>query len=415
MHRFAPLTAFRRLARLAVPGLLLAAGPLGGCAEGPAEDDHGDMTEAAVTSAFEQAFRDKDDAKADGSGCSGVRIPDRGPFGKRIALTFDDGPNPATTPDVIATLRRQQVPATFFINGVRVKGEAEKAILTDVLADPEFMVANHTWSHVNMAEQSADEVNRQIDRTAAILTELSAPQKFFRFPFGSSSCATAQNVRDRGMTIVGWHVDSADWCFAAGGGVCKASTFRYVPDAFRQDMKGYVLAQVRANGGGVVLFHDIHRNTADHLEDIITSLKAEGFTFTRIDDLDTFPKLNGTSAPNTQNPANSSPPEKFIGDVCATDADCAFTAGNATGKCHAAGFCSIPCEGFCPDKTGKAPTFCVQDPFQSTPAGVCVPQSVSQNGHCADLTGTVDASADRYIGASTATARSAEVCMPVVH
>jgi peptidoglycan/xylan/chitin deacetylase (PgdA/CDA1 family) len=378
----------------------------GGCATPPDDgDDHGDMTESDVSAAFEQSFREKDDAKADSTGCSGVRVPDRGPFAKRVALTFDDGPNPATTPDIVATLRRHQVPATFFINGSRVKGDTEKAILADILSDANFKLANHTWSHVNMAEQSSAEVARQIDKTSDVLTAAGAPLEFFRFPFGSSTCATAEAARTRGLKITGWHVDSADWCFAAGGGVCKPATFRYVPDAYRSDMKGYVMSQVHATEGGILLFHDIHRSTADALEGIIEALKADGYTFTNVSDVNTFPKLNGSSAP----PA----PVAFVGDACKASTDCAFDVWGVTGTCHAAGFCSIPCEGFCPDKAGKAPTFCVQDPTQATPAGVCVPMAVSENGHCADLPGTLDASADRYVGTSNAPAKSAEVCMPV--
>ena len=378
-----------------------------GCTSTPGdEDDHGDMSESDVSAAWENAFRTKDDDKADSTGCSGVRVPDRGPFAKRVVLTFDDGPNPATTPDVVATLRRQKVPATFFINGSRVKGDTEKAILADIVSDPNFKLANHTWSHVNMAEQGSAEVDRQIDKTAEVLTAAGAPLQYFRFPFGSSTCGTAEAVRSRGLIITGWHIDSADWCFAAGGGVCKASTFRYVPDAFRSDMKGYVMSQVRSTDGGILLFHDIHRSTADRLEDIIVTLKAEGYTFTGLDDLQTFPKLNGSSAP----PA----PVAFVGDACKADTDCGFSVWGLTGACHKAGFCSIGCDGFCPDKSGKAPTFCVQDPAATQPAGLCVPMAVSENGHCADLPGTLDASAERYVGTSNAPARSAEVCMPVV-
>lgn len=376
-----------------------------GCASAPEDHDHGDMTESDVSSAFEQAYREKDDEKADSTGCSGVRVPDRGPFGKKVALTFDDGPNPETTPEVMATLRRHQIPATFFINGSRVRGEAESAILAEMVAEPSFILANHTWSHVNMAQQGSAEVARQIDKTADVISAAGGENRFFRFPFGSSTCSTAEAARSRGLVITGWHIDSADWCFAAGGGVCRASTFRYVPDAFRNDMKGYVMSQVRATSGGVLLFHDIHRSTADALEGIIEALKAEGYTFTNIDDLNTFPKLNGSSAP----PA----PVAFVGDACKADTECGFSVWGTTGKCHAAGFCSIGCEGFCPDQAGKPSTFCVQDPTNATPAGICVPMAVNQNGHCADLPGTIDASAERYIGSSNAPAKTAEVCMPV--
>ena len=63
----------------------------------------------------------------------------------------------------------------------------------------------------------------------------------------------AAHVRDGGYTITGWHVDTADWCFASGtGGVghCAKSTFKWVPDGFRSDMLGFTLSQVRKYNGG---------------------------------------------------------------------------------------------------------------------------------------------------------------------
>ena len=73
------------LASLAATASLQAA-----CAGG---DEHGDETDL-----FEQAYEDaRDEGKVDSASCSGVTVPDRNGFNKRIALTFDDGPNPATT------------------------------------------------------------------------------------------------------------------------------------------------------------------------------------------------------------------------------------------------------------------------------------------------------------------------------
>src|SRR5688572_13921545 len=143
----------------------------------------------------------------------------------------------------------------------------------------------------------------------------------------------------------------------------------------RNDMKAYVLSQVRSFNGGIVLFHDIHQSTADALDGILTALTAEGYTFVRLDDMAAFPKLHGTTPP----------PAKFVGDACATDADCAFTAGGKAGSCHPAGFCTIACAGSCPDLSGKAPTFCIGDDRSATPAGICASKPVAQNGQCALL------------------------------
>jgi peptidoglycan/xylan/chitin deacetylase (PgdA/CDA1 family) len=396
--------AIRRL--FALPALLLATA----CADAPHEDDHDDLDPEAAAEAYGQAWQGKDETKADGQQCTGVRVPDRGTFGKRIALTFDDGPNPATTPQVVEILRRRGVPATFFINGSRVRDDATRAILADVAADPNFLVGNHSWSHQNMAQLSTSKVASEMDRTTEVMRAAGVSPKWYRFPFGSSNCTTAQMARDRGYIITGWHVDSADWCFASGGGSCPSRIFRYVDDRFRNDMAGLVMQQARSYGGGVALFHDIHQNTADAIEGIIDQLEAEGFTFVRLDDTAVFPQLNGQApAP----PPPPPPPSAFVGDACEGDEDCDFTDRDGNrGFCHGVGFCSLPCEGFCPDMTGKAPTFCVADTGVEPATGICVSKSVDANGNCADVPGTIDASADRFIGNSSAAARSAEVCLP---
>ena len=73
-----------------------------------------------------QAYEDATtDAKADGYDCSGVRVPDRSGFAKHVVLTFDDGPNPATTPKVISILHKHHAPATFFNNGMRYSAAAK--------------------------------------------------------------------------------------------------------------------------------------------------------------------------------------------------------------------------------------------------------------------------------------------------
>jgi peptidoglycan-N-acetylglucosamine deacetylase len=351
---------------------------------------------------FEQAYVEaQEDWKGDGADCSGVRVPDRSGFGKRIALTFDDGPNPETTPQVIATLKRHGAPATFFTNGSRYGTQAARDLAAQIAADPDFILANHSQSHINLAQQSEARVATEIDRTDALIRAAGELPRYFRFPFGSSTCSAKQAARSRGYLVTGWHVDSADWCYAAGDGVCKKSTFRFVPDEVRGDMRAYVMQQVRATNGGIVLFHDIHQSTASALDGILTELTREGFTFVRLDDETAFPKLHG-SVP---------PPVPFIGDACTTDAQCAFTASGQPGRCHPAGFCTIACAGSCPDLAGKAATFCIAD-ARSPATGMCVSKAATQNAACTTLPGTVNRTEPRFVGTSGATAATANVCAP---
>jgi len=169
-------------------------------------------------------------------------------------------------------------------------------------------------------------------------------------------------------------------------------------------MTDYVMSQVRSTNGGVLLFHDIHASTANALDDLLTTLEQAGYTFVRLDDTAVFPRLNGAApVPVTT---------KFIGDACTTNAQCMFTAAGAAGRCHPAGFCTISCNGSCPDLAGKAPTFCIADNASTVAGGICASKAASQNSQCTALTGTTKRFADRFIGTSTAVAAQAEVCAP---
>lgn len=372
-------------------------------------DDQCDSEENCTddSALFEQAFDEGQlPGKADGTDCSGVRVPDRNGFNKKIALTFDDGPNPATTPKVISVLKAHHAPATFFNNGTRYAAAGAKELAARIAADPDYILANHSQHHLNLAQQSASKVATEIDGTDALIRAAGETPKYFRFPFGSSTCSTMKQAKDRGYIVTGWHIDSADWCYAAGGGVCKKSTFKYVPDEMRSDMSAYVMSQVRSTNGGIILFHDIHQSTADHLDAILTMLEQQGYSFVRLDDTTAFPRLNGTTAPTPTTPTT-----KFIGDKCTTNADCAFTTAGGAGRCHASGFCTASCQGSCPDQAGSAPTFCIADTLAPS-AGICVSKAATQNQQCAALPRTIKTDVARFIGTSSAAPATATVCAP---
>ncbi len=165
------------------------------------------------------------------------------------------------------------------------------------------------------------------------------------------------------------------------------------------------MSQARAKQGGILLFHDIHQNTVDQLPTIIDALLAEGFSFVNLNDTSTFPLLNGVRP-------------KFVGDSCEADEGCDFVAGGVSGHCLSwdlpasatAGFCSISCQGYCPDKGGKAPTFCVS--LDSGQTGQCVSKSHGLNEYCAAIEGTAAVEAERFVGESSALPSTATVCLP---
>jgi peptidoglycan/xylan/chitin deacetylase (PgdA/CDA1 family) len=359
---------FARLsASLSISTVLLVSGCVGS-----ADAQH----EAEETSGFEEAYQQVELGKQDVGGCSGVLLPDSSGFNRRVALTFDDGPNPATTPRVLDILKAHGIHATFFINGQRVNNAASRAVLRRILNEGHIL-ANHSQQHLNLKTLSGAALRAQVDQTNQIIVTAGGTPEYFRFPFGSASCEGMSYVRDQGYRVTGWHIDSADWCYAASsdGSYCAPRTFQYVEDRYRRDMVAGTIAQIERKNGGVVLFHDIHRSTADKLDAIITELETKGFRFVGVDDEAAFPRLNGAQ------PARA----PFIGDPCSSSVQCHFTYNGREGVCHLAsstgapvtqGFCTLECEGTCPDLAGRAPTFCTS--LDEGESGSCVAKAAPQ-------------------------------------
>jgi peptidoglycan-N-acetylglucosamine deacetylase len=206
-----------------------------------------------------------------------------------VALTFDDGPEPGLSEHILDVLERHRVPATFFVIGE--KAERHPELLARMHALPGARIGNHSWSHPNFHDIDAQAQRSEIDRNDALLQPIidapAARPKLFRYPYGNSSCEGNEHVHALGYRIVGWHVDSCDWAFDHDGSVDAHEALSCgVLAPFRRDFQGHVLAAVRAHRGGIVLLHEIHRNTVLQLEDLILRLKAEGYRFTTLDEPD---------------------------------------------------------------------------------------------------------------------------------
>lgn len=364
-----------------------------------------DYDEAGIE-AWGDSYDERLSGKADNAGCSGVLVPDRSGFGGRVALTFDDGPNPATTNLVLDVLAANEIKATFFINGNRVNSQAARDALKRII-DEGHILANHSHNHENLGTANLARVEQQVDQTHTIIEAQGVTPLYFRFPFGSSTCATADLVRSFGYRVTGWHVDSADWCFAAsrgGVGVCDRATFAHVPDSLRHSMPDLVLSETKRTNGGILLFHDVHRNTADSLDEIIHRLQNDGFTFVNVDDVSTFPMLNNDDLNDFS----------WTGDACELDEECDYAAAASCltyGTEEApAGSCTVPCAGFCDDFPGRAATFCVS--LNDGVSGTCLSKSSAQNNFCNDMPGTIATTVPRFVGDSSAPNSVADVCFP---
>jgi peptidoglycan/xylan/chitin deacetylase (PgdA/CDA1 family) len=126
-----------------------------------------------------------------------------------LALTFDDGPNPAWTPRLLDILAAYSVRATFFMIGNFV--QAEPALVRRV-AEEGHLIGNHSWSHPNLARTPANLVVEELARTCDVLEQrLGKPVRFFRPPYGARRRFVLRTARDLGMTPVTWNAMTSDW------------------------------------------------------------------------------------------------------------------------------------------------------------------------------------------------------------
>jgi peptidoglycan/xylan/chitin deacetylase (PgdA/CDA1 family) len=181
-----------------------------------------------------------------------------------VAFTFDDGPNPETTPQVIEALEKYDIPATFFIVTQRITGrhgEQGRELLHQEL-DAGFLVGSHSVSHTNLKHASGDKLSREIDASIkSLATEAGRPIGLFRPPYGALSTAGRVRLKALGLTEVQWSVDTLDWRAHSAAKLRKK-----------------VLAMIKHDDGGVVLMHDVKPITAKVLSEVLDDLEIENCT-----------------------------------------------------------------------------------------------------------------------------------------
>jgi len=126
-----------------------------------------------------------------------------------LALTFDDGPNPAWTPRLLDLLVEHNVRATFFMVGKFA--EAEPGLVRRVVTSG-HLIGNHSWSHPNLAMTAAGRVTEELTRTSETLQQIAgAPVKYFRPPYGARRPFVLRTARKLGMVPVTWNAMTNDW------------------------------------------------------------------------------------------------------------------------------------------------------------------------------------------------------------
>ncbi|MBT2443820.1 polysaccharide deacetylase family protein [Streptomyces sp. ISL-36] len=129
--------------------------------------------------------------------------------GRSMVLTFDDGPDPRYTPEILATLRRHGCRAMFFVCGEMV---AENQDLVREMAADGHVVGNHSWSHPLIPKLRPSRIRDELGSTSDIVERiLGTAPLWYRAPFGAWNRHSFEIGAELGMEPLAWTVDTLDW------------------------------------------------------------------------------------------------------------------------------------------------------------------------------------------------------------
>lgn len=184
---------------------------------------------------------------------------------KVVALTFDDGPHPLTTKELLAVLQAKQVHATFFVLGSSV--EKHKALLGNIVAGG-HEVANHSYSHQHLNKMPKQEAMAEVEKAEGVICGQAPKPTLFRPPGGGYNDRLVEELHQRGYAMVLWTIDPRDWD--------------------RRSVDQVVATVVnKAEPGAIILLHEGQAavSTPKAVAQIIDQLRAQEYQFVTVGEL----------------------------------------------------------------------------------------------------------------------------------
>lgn len=206
-----------------------------------------------------------------------------------VVLTFDDGPAPRSTRQILAALAAQCTKATFFVVGEMAAAYPD--VVRDMAAAG-HTIGTHTWSHANVKRLSLERGKEQIESAfTAIEKAAGGPiAPFFRYPYLSDSHAAIAYLQSRDIAQFAIDIDSLDW------------RTRNATSIVRRVMSG-----LEHRKRGIILLHDIHPSTAAAVPELLGQLKAKGYRIVHLQ-----PKAAVATLVAYQPPAKASARERAV-------------------------------------------------------------------------------------------------------
>ena len=184
-----------------------------------------------------------------------------------IALTFDDGPHPKYTRQILDVLDEYGIPATFFFVGENVSYYQDTA---REVVKRGHEIGNHTYSHPKVSKQSDVAFREELVRCENIIEQVTGVcPKVFRPPQGSWNQRVYDIARERDYSVILWDLDTLDWAHTPSDKIAS-----------------YILEN--AKSGNIILMHDYHSGgctTIDSLRMFIPNLIEQGYRFVTVSEL----------------------------------------------------------------------------------------------------------------------------------
>ncbi|WP_100330380.1 delta-lactam-biosynthetic de-N-acetylase [Bacillus xiapuensis] len=188
------------------------------------------------------------------------------PKEKVVYLTFDNGYENGYTASILDTLKKEKVPATFFVTGHYLKSAFD---LVKRMNKEGHIIGNHSWNHPDLTQVHDEKLKEELKMVKEKTAQLTKQKemKYLRPPRGILSERTLKLAKDEGYTHVMWSLAYVDWQTNQQKG------WKYAYDN--------IMAQIHP--GAVLLLHTVSKDNAEALPQAIKDLKKRGYRFESLD------------------------------------------------------------------------------------------------------------------------------------
>jgi peptidoglycan/xylan/chitin deacetylase (PgdA/CDA1 family) len=185
--------------------------------------------------------------------------------GNRICLSFDDGPHPQYTPQILSILKEKKVKATFFLTGENAKYYPH---VVKAIVEAGCEVGNHSYTHPQLNKLEPEKIREELEKTQAEIKKACGISPLvIRFPYGVASSDIARIAYEMRLDPFFWSIDTND----------------YKNETTVEDIVKTVMKDIK--GGSIILMHDKSQKVVEAVKEIIDPIREKGYEFSTCSEL----------------------------------------------------------------------------------------------------------------------------------